>query len=201
MRIFVADINLSMLEYALIALSLFAFGDAAYVPAVFLAITGPLLLWPVMLMSFIASNLMDMGWYLFGTKGIQKVFKSLPFIARWEEKHPDLMAMFFKHQLKIIFWSRFLHGMGYPIMILSGVYKVPFKKYMLMNLLSAITIVFSVPIVVYLTQQGSYAIFNSLKTAEIVLVIAIVIIFALSRFKIGGVITKILLGKKTEKSL
>ncbi|MEK7194562.1 MAG: hypothetical protein AAB660_02650 [Patescibacteria group bacterium] len=190
-----------MLEYAIIALGLFAFGDAAYVPAVYLAITGHLLLWPIMLMSFVASNLMDIGWYLFGTKGLQKVFKSLPFIAKWEEKHPELMASFFKHQLKIIFWSRFLHGMGYPIMILSGVYKVPFKKYMMMNLLSALIIVFSVPTVIYFTQQSSYAIFNSLKLAEIVLVVAVILIFALSRFKIRKVATKILLGKKDEKGL
>jgi len=187
-----------MLEYALITVGIIALGDAAFVPAVYLALQGHLNLGIIILISFLVSNIMDIWWYFLGTKGLQRVFKSLPFIEKWEKKHPELMAMFTKHQLKIVFWSRFLHGSGVSIMVLSGIYKVPFKKYMLMNLLSSIIVIVSVPLVIFLAKQGADAVFYKIHIAEAIIALGVILIFAFSQFEIKEAVTRFLLGKGKE---
>ena len=188
-----------MIEYVAITIGLIALGDVALVSAVYLALFGHLNLTLVLLLSFLVSNTMDMVWYYIGHRKLKGSFRSLSFIEKYEKNHPQVMEMFFKHQLKIVFWSRFLHGSGTSIMILSGIYSVPFKKYVLLNFLSSIIVISSVPVIVFFAKTGALVVFNNIKMVEWIVAIIVLLIFVSIRFNLGTFINKILFPNKKTK--
>lgn len=196
---FVLSIKLFMLEYILVIIGLIVFGDAVLVPTVYLALLGHLNLGLILVLSFLINNSMNVLWYYVGKMKLRGSFRSFSFIEKYEKNHPQIMDMFSKHQLKIIFFSRFLHGSGVSIMILSGIYNVPFKKYMLMNILSSIIVISSIPIIEFWAKTGASTIFNNIKMLEWIVAFIILLIFISIRFELGAFINKILFIKnKTE---
>ena len=188
-----------MLEYTGITIGLILLGDAFFVPSIYLAILGHLNLTMVLLISFLVSNTMDIFWYHLGKMILKGSFRSLSFIEKYEKNHPQVMEMFFKHQLKIVFWSRFLHGSGTSIMILSGVYNVPFKKYMTLNFLSSLIVIFAVPLIVFFAREGASAVFDNIKIMEWIVAFIVLLIFISIRFKLGVFVNKILFPNKKTK--
>jgi len=185
-----------MIEYIAITIGLIVLGDMALIPVVYLALFGHLNLQLVLLLSFIISNTMDIFWYHLGKDGLGGIFRSFSFIEKYEKNHPQIMEMFFKHQLKIIFLSRFLSGSGISIMVLSGIYKVPFKKYMLMNFLSSLVVVTLVPIITFFAKTSTYAIFDNIRMIEWIVALVVLIIFLSIRFELRAIINKILFREK-----
>lgn len=199
MRTFALSTKIFMLEYVAIATGLILIGDPVLITTVYFALFGHLNLAIILAMSFTISNLMDVVLYYIGKMGVKRVFKSLPFVERYEKNHPKIMEIFSKHQLKIIFFSRFLHGSGTSIMILSGVYHVPFKKYMAMNILSSLTILTFIPTIVFFTKTSASVISSNIKIVEWIVALAVLIIFLSIRFNLGNFVNKILFPrKKTE---
>lgn len=199
MRTSAGFIKYFMLEYIGIAIGLMIFGDAVLVPVVYFALFGHLNLGLVLVLSFIINNSMNVWWYHVGKIGLNKFFKSLSFVEKYEKNHPQIMEKFFKHQLKIIFLSRFLHGSGTSIMILSGIYNVPFKKYMAVNILSSIIVIISIPIIEFFAKTSVLIIFHNIETVELIAAFLVLIIFISIRFELGTFVNKILFpGKKVK---
>lgn len=188
-----------MIEYFAIALGLLSFGDAVLITATYFALFGHLNLTAILIMSFLASNLMDMVWYYIGKKGLKNRFKSLSFVENYEKNHPKIMETFFNHQLKIIFFSRFLQGAGISMMILSGIYHVPFRKFMAMNLLSSIVVITFVPIVVFFAKTSASAIFDNLKIVEWTVAIIVLLVFLSIKFELRTIVNKVLFFRKNGK--
>ncbi|MFA5999641.1 MAG: hypothetical protein WC783_01525 [Candidatus Paceibacterota bacterium] len=177
-----------------------AFGDPVFITATYFALFGYLDLKLIILFSFIASNTMGMFWYYLGKKSIGGFFHSFSFIGNYEKSHPRVMEKFFKHQLKIVFLSRFLYGSGTTIMILSGIYKVPFKKYVLTNLSSSLIVIICVPIIVLLAKTSTNVFFDNMKIIEWTVALFVLIIFLSIRFEVGSIINRKLFPiKKTEQ--
>lgn len=185
-----------MIEYIAIVIGLAAFGDPVFITATYFALFGYLDLKLIILFSFIASNTMGIFWYYLGKKGVSRLFRSFSFVEKYEKNHPQMMEKFFKHQLKIIFLSRFLYGSGTTIMVLSGIYRVPFKKYILMNFLSSLIIVTCVPIIVLIAKTSTTVFFDSIVRIEWFVALLVLIIFLSIRLELGSVINKVLFSKK-----
>jgi membrane protein DedA with SNARE-associated domain len=188
-----------MLEYIAIVIGLIAFGDVAFITATYFALFGYLDLSLIILLSFLVSNIMGMFWYQLSQHGLGGFLHSFSFIKKYEKNHPQMMEKFLKHQLKILFLSRFLYGSGTVIMILSGIYKVPFKKYVLVNLLSSIIVIIGVPIIVLLAKTSTMVVFDNIRMIEWLVASFVLIIFLSIRFELGSVINKILFPRKKSK--
>jgi len=188
-----------IIDYFLVAIGIIILGDAVLITATYFAIFGHLNLAVVLIISFVVSNSMDVMWYYIGSHGLKDKFKSLSFVERYERNHPKIMEIFFKHQFKIIFISRFLAGAGISMMILSGIYRVPFKRFMTMNILSSIIVITFVPIVVYFAKTSASALTHNLKIVEWAVAAVLLLIFVSLHFELKTVLNKILFFKKNGK--
>ncbi len=91
---------------------------------------------PILMLGDIIS---DAYWYLIGYTGGRKVvLKYGKFFSISDEKFAVLEKIYQKHFVKILFLSKITMGLGFaiPIVAAAGMNRIPFKKYMLVNILS-----------------------------------------------------------------
>lgn len=87
---------------------------------------------PMYIAIFLGNFTADIMWYLLGRVGTRKfIFKHGHFIGITEEKLKKVESYFNLHHQKILIISKITAGLGFTIIILivAGIFKVPFKKY------------------------------------------------------------------------
>jgi membrane protein DedA with SNARE-associated domain len=70
-------------------------------------------------------------------------FRDHPFFARlWHvERFNQVQHMFHRHGLKVLVFARFLVGIRGPVYLASGILRVPFRRFILVDSLSATSVV------------------------------------------------------------
>jgi membrane protein DedA with SNARE-associated domain len=88
---------------------------------------------------FIGAILGDIVMYGIGRKFGRKLLQRRAFFANFltPEKERHIEEMFHKHGMKVLFVSRFLVGIRSPIYITAGILKVPFRRFVLVDMFCA----------------------------------------------------------------
>lgn len=190
-KVFAFVIGLSGLQaYAAILLVLFACGLGVPIPeditlfaAGFLAFKGRITLTGAMVVGFMGVMVGDTFMYLIGRKYGRRVLYWPVFRRMLTPERIELAERKLQRNAKIIcFTSRFAPGLRAPIYLTSGILRVPFTVFVLMDGLAALI---SVPVWVYLAYYLGDKIerlFEIAKTAKlgigIVLLLLVVTYFS-----------------------
>ena len=102
----------------------FKLGQFSIVPMYFALVSG----------DFIA----DLGWYALGRYGTRNaIFKYGHFVGITPEALTKIEDQFRKYHQKILIISKLTMGFGFAVVVLvvAGIFKVPFKNYVILNLI------------------------------------------------------------------
>ncbi len=113
-------------------------GPVAMMLSGFLVRLGILSFWPIYLILSEGDLTGDVLWYMIGRHGARQLIQKLGrFFSVTEENLERGERLFQKHQGKILFISKITMGFGFALgtLMAAGAARVPFKKYMTINLL------------------------------------------------------------------
>ncbi|MCR4330867.1 MAG: VTT domain-containing protein [Patescibacteria group bacterium] len=144
------------IKYVPVFIGLLLGGETVLVPAVYLSAVGILNPFLVFTLALAATLISDSLWYLFG-KLMYQTRKLLPgeqlntkrlkqrFIhrvyARVTPKIELLSAAFVKNPIKILVISKFIYGTRTAIQVLSGIYRIPYRRYLTGDLTGSILLI------------------------------------------------------------
>lgn len=128
-------------KYVLLFLGCFVQGPLVAVASGFLFNLGTFDILPMYIAIFLGNLSADVGWYMvgrFGTRGI--VFKYGYFLGITKDKLNNIENYFHLHHQKILIFFKLTAGLGFTIIafVAAGMFKIPFKKYLLLMFLSNI---------------------------------------------------------------
>lgn len=126
-------------KYFLLFIGCIFEGPVITIVSGFLYSLGSFNLFPLYLALVAGNFLADIGWYTLGRFGARNtIFKYGHFIGITEEKLNRVEKYFNKYHQKIIIISKLTTGFGFAVLVLliAGIFKVPFKNYFIIVLLS-----------------------------------------------------------------
>lgn len=132
-------------KYVLIFLGSFFEGSAVMMATGLLSHIGTVAFWPAYAALMAGDVLSDIAWYLTGR------FAARSFFTRWGRffgTTPDILEKierkFNHHHTKILITSKLTMGLGFavPILIVAGTLRVPFMRYLTINVLGGIVWIF-----------------------------------------------------------
>lgn len=119
-------------KYVLLFLSMLVEGPVVMVTSGFLYSLGVFSFFPMYLVLVFGDFVADIVWYAFGRFGTQKVIlKYGHYIGITQSRLEKVENYFVKYHQKILIISKLTMGLGFAIVVLivAGMSKVPFKKY------------------------------------------------------------------------
>ncbi len=125
-------------KYILLFLGCLFEGPVAMVAGGFLYKLGVVELVPVYAVLMAGDLVADISWYFIGR------FAGRPFISKWghffgvtEEAVTRIQGRFHKYQERILIISKLTTGFGFAVvtLVVAGMLHVPFKRYVMLNLL------------------------------------------------------------------
>ena len=125
-------------RYAIVYPLTIGFGPPVVLISGFLLRLGVFSFWPIYILVLMGDLTGDVVWYLVGRHGARKLIRKYGHWFSVTENNVDTAEKFFhKHQTKILFISKLTTGFGFAVatLIAAGAAKVPFKKYMTINIL------------------------------------------------------------------
>lgn len=146
--------------YPFIFTGLFFGGESVLFPSIFLALEGIITFRGLIITAALATILSDTAWYIVGRFSSHVIFK-WAWLKSTGEKAKALSAVFDRHGLRILFYSKFVYGTRTAVQILSGMHRMPFWKYISINTLGVLALLEVVIIVGIVAGKGT-ASFTSL---------------------------------------
>ena len=125
-------------KYILIFIGTIFEGPIVMVASGFLYKLGQFNFLPMYLVLIFGDFAADIGWYCLGRFGTRKtIFKYGYFIGLTPSILEKVENKFLKYHQKILIISKLTMGLGFAVVILivAGIFKVPFKNYVILNLL------------------------------------------------------------------
>lgn len=104
----------------------------------FLVHLGFFSFWPIFFLTSAGDLTGDIIWYKIGEHGARRLIQKYGrFISLTEDNIERAEQFFRQHQTKILFISKITMGFGFALatLVAAGAMKVPFKKYMMTNIL------------------------------------------------------------------
>lgn len=133
--------------------------------------------WFAMISCFVGAVLGDVVMYGIGRKFGRQLLQKKAWFAHLltPEKEHQIEDMFRKHGLKVLFVSRFLVGVRSPIYVTAGILKVPFRRFVLVDMFCAACMVGSFFALAYFFSDKVLAWIRNAEVAATVAVVAIAI--------------------------
>jgi membrane protein DedA with SNARE-associated domain len=125
-------------KYILLFIGCIAEGPVVMLASGFLYHLGQFNFWPMYFALVIGDFVADIGWYILGRFGArQTVFKFGHFVGLTSESLERVGGWFNKYHQKILIISKLTMGFGFAtvVLLVAGMYKVPFKNYFFINLI------------------------------------------------------------------
>lgn len=160
------------IKYVPIFLGLLLGGETVLVPAVYLSTVGILDPLFVFALALAATLISDSLWYLFGklmyqtrkllpeeqlnTKRLKQRFAHRMY-ARITPKIERLSAVFVENPIKILVVSKFVYGTRTAMQVLSGIYRIPYQRYLVGDLLGSVLLI----IITFALGLGIQKVFNA----------------------------------------
>lgn len=128
-------------KYVLIFIGCYIEGSAVMMTTGLLWHLGKVDFWPAYLALLSADILSDTMWYMIGYHGARRFFNRW---GHWFGMTPEIIAKverkFHHHHINILIISKLTMGFGLavPVLTVAGMLRVPFSRYILINLLGGI---------------------------------------------------------------
>ncbi len=125
-------------KYILLFLGTIIEGPIVMLASGFLYKVGQFNFLPMYLALVFGDFIADIGWYCVGRYGTRSaIFKYGYFLGITPETLTKVEARFIKYHHKILIISKLTMGLGFALVVLivAGIFKVPFKNYVILNLI------------------------------------------------------------------
>jgi membrane-associated protein len=169
----------NVVKYPLISVGAFAEGPVVMIATGFL-LKQHLLKWVPLVIALIVGDLLgDILWYCVGRYGAEPIMRKygkwLGFTPKMFEK---LKGLFLNHHTYILLISKITLGFGLAkgVLMAAGASKVPFKKFILLNLIGEMVLVAALLLVGYFFGNVYELIPHNYKVIFVILLIAGVIV-------------------------
>ncbi|MBP9771588.1 MAG: DedA family protein [Candidatus Pacebacteria bacterium] len=172
---------LSLHPYVFIFIGLFFFGETVFFPALYLAFRGTLEVHVVIVLMIGATLLSDLVWYAIG-RSLPRTTAVRLMGGRAAHVMESISLFFSTHRLSTLYISKFVYGTRTVVQVMSGMYKTPFWKYMLVNILGTTSLAAFILILAYITSSTLVALTDTVHALEIGFLILIVLIAAVHFF-------------------
>jgi membrane protein DedA with SNARE-associated domain len=121
--------------YVMLFFGLVVAGETILIPAIFLAITGQLDMTAVFGVALLTTILSDTIWYFLGVYMPTERLRNLSILEKRQGLIKHLEHFFKRYSEIILFSSKYVYGTRVTVQILSGIHRMPFLRYQLVNLL------------------------------------------------------------------
>ena len=124
-------------KYILLLIGTIVEGPVIMLASGFLYHLGQFDLLPMYLCLVLGDFIADIGWYCVGRFGTRSViFKYGHYVGVTPEKLKKVEERFQKYHQKILIISKLTMGFGFALVVLivAGIFKIPFKNYVILNL-------------------------------------------------------------------
>lgn len=159
-------------KYVLLFLGSIVEGPVLMVSSGFLYHQGQLAFWPMLFALFFGNLCADIGWYILGYFGANKVMKHIgPFFNITPPILEKIRHRFYAYQTVILWVSKLTMGFGFAIatLLVAGMLRVPFKKYLTINVVAGVIWVFLALSIGYLFGNVYNLIPGELKAAFVLI--------------------------------
>lgn len=119
----------------------------------------------------------DLATYWIGHHFGKNVIREHPWFARFvtPERERQLEVMIESHGLKVFFLARFLVGLRSPMYLTAGILRVPFRRFLLVDTLSATTVIGLFFSLAYWFAPQIQSWWGRIRQAEIALTVSVVV--------------------------
>jgi len=124
-------------KYILIFIGTIFEGPVVMMGSGFLFGLGQFSFWPMYLALVFGDFVADIGWYCLGRFGTRTIiYKYGHFIGLTPTTVERVENQFIKYHQKILIISKLTMGLGFAavVLVVAGIFKVPFKNYVILNL-------------------------------------------------------------------
>lgn len=169
----------SYYRYPLIAIGTIFEGPILMIASGFLYRTGFFAIIPLFIAILIGDLIGDIIWYVAGRYFANPILsKKGRFIGITPERFERINELFSKYHEKILIFSKLTLGLGFAVGILTaaGMAKVPFRKFMVINIIGEFFLVSALLAIGYFFGQVYLNISDNLKIGFLVVVAALVVI-------------------------
>lgn len=125
--------------YLFIFVGMIFAGEVVLIPAIYLAATGQLDIGLVIVLSVIATLLSDFIWYFAGRRFPASALERIP--GRGTSRVVRGLERLFRcNGVQVLFLSKFVYGTRITAQILSGVHDMPFRSYLITDILGILAV-------------------------------------------------------------
>jgi membrane protein DedA with SNARE-associated domain len=149
---------LQQYQYIFLFIGVIIGGETVIVPAVYLVLTKIFNLGFFLSITIVATVISDTAWYLFGRYVPWEKMNRYRAISKRKELLSKFGVRFDRRALWYLYISKFVYGTRILAQVLSGLRRIPYWKYILVNtlaILSWITLIFLLGLGVY-SGFGAY---------------------------------------------
>ncbi len=148
--------NSLFLTYVGVFIGLLFGGETILVPAVYVSISGVFNIWILLIIAVVATLVSDSFWYWLGKKMELKKIQEIPFFGKKVAEHSEYTKKLFEnHGFKMLFVSKFVYGTRIIAQIFSGMYRMPYLKYLFVDTLAVMVWFFALVFLALGTHVGA----------------------------------------------
>jgi membrane protein DedA with SNARE-associated domain len=165
-------------KYILLIIGTIIEGPVVMMVSGFLYGLGQFALFPMYLALVFGDFIADIGWYCLGRFGTRHtIFKYGHYLGLTPELLEMMEDRFHKHHQKILIISKLTMGMGFAfiVLIVAGIFKVPFKNYVFLNLVGGFIWTAILVTIGYFVGNIFLIIPNSLKVIFVIFIFVAII--------------------------
>lgn len=145
---------LQQYQYIFLFVGVIVGGEMVIIPAVYLTLTHVFNFPLFISITIFATIISDSVWYVLGRVKNWEQLKKYSVFSKREELTKKFVERFNRHALKYLFVSKFVYGTRIIAQVLSGVRKVPYYKYIIVNSLAILTWISFIVIVGFALNSG-----------------------------------------------
>jgi membrane protein DedA with SNARE-associated domain len=124
---------LTLYKYPFVFIGMFFFGEAVFIPAIYLSFEGQISLSGVLVISVLANIISDFVWYfLAATVPFEKI-KKWKSVKGKEKALDGISRLLGIYGYKILFFSKFIYGTRILVQIMCGMKRLNIWKYLAVN--------------------------------------------------------------------
>lgn len=158
--------TLSAYPYVAIFMGMLVAGEVVLLPAIFLATVGRLELFPVIVVSVLATMISDLVWYSLGRRFPVSTFQRLS--ARSGADYLSSVDKAFKRAGKrILFTSKFIYGSRTIVQVLAGIHGMMWTTYILVNTAGVLAVTILLTVISYAVNTTAYRLDDTMQYVEL----------------------------------
>ncbi len=162
--------------YFFLFIGFFFFGESVFLPALYLALFGPLNVSIIVGLMISGALLSDVIWYVLGRFIPRERLRTM-IGQRLSKGMNSIEEVFQDNRFKILFVSKFVYGTRTAVQILSGAFRTRFTTYFLVNIIGTTALIGGI-VAIALAAHSTVETFTQsvgrIKTTFFVFVVAVV---------------------------